>query len=216
MQDFYGKSSGPGALGSCFGGGFYIGTVTIPGPSSYYLVVSPLASGYALCQWSTTATLIGVGGCAADDETGGGFNLDGYCNTYDGMVNNTCETMRPNFSAGQWAATRTIGGFEDWYQPARRELRDCIYPNRLCLCTAERYYETFDNCTTPAQVTRFWSSNQIRQCDIGSSGATNRILTEAIFIGFCSDNSVFPGSGCEGVAQKVGSNGVRPVRRIPI
>jgi len=108
MSDFYGKSSfvTPTAFGQCDAtwGGIYMGTICAAG-SCYYLFVAPNATGCAQCRWKTTR-----------NATAGTSSLtDGFDNTY-GPLNNA------NHPAGNWCATRTIGGFSDWYLPAIDEL----------------------------------------------------------------------------------------------
>jgi len=98
------------ALGDSVQGGFYMGTICAAG-SCYYLVMAPNASGCACCIWKTTRTDSGVGAELCD----------GYGNTYDHLANAT-------HPAGNWTATRSIGGFSDWYLPARDEL-DQLYTN---------------------------------------------------------------------------------------
>ena len=97
-------------LGQSYCGGFYIGTIW-SASTCYYLIVAPNATGCAFCQWKTTRTA----------TTGTGSLVDGYSNTYGPMNNAT-------HPAGNWTATRTIGGFSDWYLPAKDELNQ-LYIN---------------------------------------------------------------------------------------
>ena len=79
--------------------------------TTYYLHVAPNATGCACCQWKTSNT-----------STSGTCSLvDGYANTYPALENST-------HPAGNWTATRTIGGFSDWYLPAIDEL-EVFYNN---------------------------------------------------------------------------------------
>jgi len=101
---------GAAALGDSVCGGFYMGTICAAS-TCYYLIVAPNATGCACCQWKTSNT-----------STSGTCSLvDGYANTYPAMEN----TSHP---AGNWTATRTIGGFSDWYLPAVDEL-EVFYNN---------------------------------------------------------------------------------------
>jgi len=93
------------ALGNPGCGGFYMGTICAAG-TCYNLIVAPNASGCACCQWKTSNTL----------TSGTGDDFDGFDNTYPAMENST-------HPAGNWTATRTIGGFSDWYLPAIEELQ---------------------------------------------------------------------------------------------
>jgi len=100
----------PTTLGESGGGGFYMGTIAAAG-TTYYLIVAPNATGCACCEWKTSNTST-AGTCSLDD---------GYANTYPALENST-------HPAGNWTATRTIGGFSDWYLPATDEL-EVFYNN---------------------------------------------------------------------------------------
>jgi len=91
-------------LGDSYNGGFYMGAITAAG-QCYALVVAPNATGCACCQWKTSRTATS-GTCSV---------VDGYANTYPALENS-------DHPAGNWTATRTIGGFSDWYLPSIDEL----------------------------------------------------------------------------------------------
>ncbi len=107
-------------LGDALGGGFYIGTTSV-GATCYYLIVAPNVSGCAQCAWKTTRTT----------TSGTSSLINGFANTYPAMQNTT-------HPAGNWTATRTIGGFSDWYLPARDELNQ-LYGNKNTLPAGEAF-----------------------------------------------------------------------------
>lgn len=121
MNDFYGKSYVPTALGQFYRGGYYGGTVA--SPANYYLLVAPNASGCAVCQWKTTNSV--TGSCTNSDCN---FN-NGYWNTFT-YLNNA------DHPAGNWTATRSINGFSDWYLPSRCELQ-LLYTNKSVMPTGQ-------------------------------------------------------------------------------
>jgi len=97
--------------GSSVSGGFYMGTIAAFAGACYYLIVAPNSTGCACCLWKTTSSA----------TAGTGSATDGYANTIPAMEN----SLHP---AGNFTATRTIGGFSDWYFPAIDEL-EVIYNN---------------------------------------------------------------------------------------
>ena len=120
----------PSTLGESTFGGFYMGTICAAF-SCYYLIMAPNATGCACCCWRINRTCSGVGSEQAD----------GYGNTYDHLANAT-------HPAGNWTATRSIGGLSDWYLPATCELKQ-LYNNRACAPVGEGFRTTF-----------YWSSSE--------------------------------------------------------
>jgi len=161
----------PEALGDSYQGGFYMGTIAAAG-TTYYLVVAPNATGCTECKWKTSNT-----------STSGTCSLvDGYANTYPALENST-------HPAGNWTATRTIGGFSDWYLPAIDEL-DVFYNNGGGDGAGDPLPsgEDFD-------ISRYWSSTE--------SG-----------YGFACGLNFY--SGSRNGSDKDSTSKVRAVRRVPI
>ena len=113
------KSSGP-AIGAAYQGGFFAGYIshTANGVATHALIVAPAATGatgtgYTLNtekQWKTTNT------------TTAGTN-----SSFDGAAN-SANMNDANHPAAQFCETLSIGGYTDWYLPARYEL-DIAYEN---------------------------------------------------------------------------------------
>lgn len=109
MDNFYSKSGGPTAFGQSFGGGYYTGTITTP--ANYYLIVAPNATGCASgCQWYSPFPFPTW---AASNAT---------CNCNNGYWNTYTYHTTTNYAAGNFARTRSIGNFSDWYLPSRYEM----------------------------------------------------------------------------------------------
>lgn len=127
----------PTVLGQAYGGGYYTGAIDAGGGSCYYLIVAPNATGCVFgCRWKTVSSVtVGTQCCS-----------DGYSNTYDALNNST-------HPAGYWTATRTIGGFTDWYLPSTNEL-GVMYTNKGSMPAGEGYVST--NTTGCG----YWSSSQ--------------------------------------------------------
>jgi hypothetical protein len=134
FSSFYGKSNVPPApttLGQVYNGGYYTGVINA-GVGCYYVSVAPNASGCAsCCIWKTGRTT------TADTNS----LVNGYSNTWGPMNNAT-------HPAGNFCATRSIGGFADWYLPASDELKT-MYVNKGSMPAGEQF------C-----VCAHWSSTQ--------------------------------------------------------
>jgi hypothetical protein len=102
----------PGAIGSAYEGGFYAGQISTAGNSvaDFYLVVAPVSSGEnSSVQWKTSST-----------------TTAGTTSVIDGPTN-SANMNNASHPAAQFCEGLTIGGFSDWYMPAKNELEVCYY-----------------------------------------------------------------------------------------
>jgi len=96
-------------VGSALGGGYFAGQIDQSG-TIYNLVVGPVASAQnASKQWKTSNT-----------------TTAGTTSVIDGPANSTAmnDVTHP---AAYFCEGLTIGGFSDWYFPAKNELEVCYY-----------------------------------------------------------------------------------------
>ena len=93
----------PTTIGQAYGGGFYGGKINVSG-TQYYLIVAPKATGDSALAWKTTATA----------TTGTTSVIDGPANS---AAMNDAEHPAAQFCEGL-----SIGGYTDWYMPAKNEL----------------------------------------------------------------------------------------------
>jgi hypothetical protein len=103
------------SIGDAYEGGFFAGFIshTDDGVATHGLIVAPSASGYngkATLQWKTTNTT--TAGATSD---------------FDGAIN-SANMNNASHPAAQYCEGLTIGGYSDWYLPARYEL-DIAYEN---------------------------------------------------------------------------------------
>ena len=113
----------PAVIGEPFGGGYFAGYIshTADGNPTHALIVAPRATGatgtgYTLTtnlQWKTANTT----------TAGTGSSFDGAANTAAMVTAGIANHPAANFCVGL-----SIGGFSDWYLPARYEL-DIAYFN---------------------------------------------------------------------------------------
>jgi hypothetical protein len=102
-------SSLPAAIGAAFGGGYFAGQISTAGNgiADFNLVVGPVASAESSLFFNT-----GTGNDPTDV-------IDGPANS--ATMNNA------SHPAAQFCESRTIGGYSDWYMPAKNELEVCYY-----------------------------------------------------------------------------------------
>lgn len=100
------------AIGTATGGGYYAGDISTAGNgvADFYLIVAPVASGQSTnIKWKTTNS----------STTGTSSVIDGPTNSA-----NMDNAAHP---AAQFCEGLSIGGYTDWYMPAKNELEICYY-----------------------------------------------------------------------------------------
>ena len=99
------------AIGSAFGGGYFAGQISTAGNgvADYNLVIGPVASAQSQLQWKTSGT-----------------TTVGTTSVIDGPTNSS-NMNNASHPAAQFCEGLTIGGFSDWYMPAKNELEVCYY-----------------------------------------------------------------------------------------
>lgn len=101
----------PTVPGTPFGGGYYVGIMDPPDGPRYALIVAPKAGGESVnIQYKTSETI----------DTGVSSYWNGQLNT-----ENINDAIHP---AAQFCSILNVGGFSDWYLPARDEL-EFLYRN---------------------------------------------------------------------------------------
>jgi hypothetical protein len=101
--------SGPTVIGQAFGGGYYAGKINDSG-TQYYLIVAPKATGESSSkQWKTTNT-----------------TTSGTSSVIDGP-SNSASMNNASHPAAQFCEGLSIGGYTDWYLPAKNELEVLYY-----------------------------------------------------------------------------------------
>jgi hypothetical protein len=105
----------PRVIGSAYEGGFYAGQISTAGNgvATHNLVIGPLSTAQNAKQWKNVNTT----------TAGADSVIDGPQNTAD-MVADGNSTVYP---AAHFCNDLTIGGFSDWYMPAKNELEVCYF-----------------------------------------------------------------------------------------
>ena len=200
-----GSTGGIPAIGSAYGGGFFAGQISTAGNgiADFNLVVGPVASAQnSSKQWKTTTTA--TAGTSSD--------IDGPTNSSN--MNNA------SHPAAQFCEGLTIGGFSDWYMPARNELEICYYNLKPTTATNNTSGGTNANAV-PTRTSNYTSGDpaQTSAADFQSTGAE---AFSAIYYWSSTEFSASKGWGdnfSNGYKQNVSKTSyepVRAVRRVPV
>lgn len=114
IQAASGAGGGLPEIGYFYQGGYFAGYIshTADGIATHGLIVAPKASGYnglSTLQWKTSTSA-----------------TSGTYSTYDGAAN-TANMTNTSHPAANYCAGLSIGGYSDWYLPARYELGIAYY-----------------------------------------------------------------------------------------
>lgn len=198
-------SYGPPAIGAAYGGGYYAGQISTAGTgvADYNLVVAPVSSGEsASLQWKTSNTL----------TAGTSSVIDGPTNSSN--MNNAAHP------AAQFCEGLSIGGFSDWYLPAKNELEVCYY-NLKPTTTANNTSSGANANSVPRRNTNYTSGTpaQTSATDFKDTGTQD--FASAYY--WCSTESStslawrqFFFYGFQSVQTKVNGHRVRAVRRVAV
>lgn len=100
-------------IGQAYEGGFFAGQIGVSGVATHNLVVAPLSTGQSTLAWKNANTA----------TPGADSDIDGPQNTAD-MVADGNSTVYP---CAHFCNNAVIGGFSDWYMPAKNELEVCYF-----------------------------------------------------------------------------------------
>lgn len=199
------SSAAPPTIGQSFGGGYYAGQISTAGNgvADYYLVVAPASSGQSAKQWKTT-----------NSATSGTKSLiDGPTNS-----SNMNDASHP---AAQFCKGLSIGGYSDWYMPAKNELEVCYYNLKPTTTTNDTSTGTNANSVPSRGNYSSGTPAQTSATDFQVTG-TERFLTstywsstEYISVGDYAWKQSFS-NGIQQYDTKNGTEYVRAVRRVPV
>jgi hypothetical protein len=204
--------SPPPILGQAFGGGFYAGEVSTAGNgvADYYLVVAPASTGVGYLAWKNVATA----------TPGADSTINGAQNTAD-MVADGNATVYP---IAHFCNDLVIGGYTDWYFPAKFELEICYFnlkptiagnngsfgANPYSVPTRTGNYTSGNPATNPAQTTvaafQDTGAEDFIPDNIAASNETS--TTNAYMKNF--------GNGADGSDNKTFPFNFRAIRKVPV
>lgn len=200
------------AIGAAFEGGFFAGTIshTANGVATHALIVAPAATGasgtdYTITtnlQWKTTNT-----------------TTAGTTSSFDGAAN-SANMNNASHPAAQFCEGLSIGGYTDWYLPARYELEIAYYNLKPTTGSNNTSYginaysvpARGSNYTagTPAQttVTAFQTGNSEAFVDANHWSSTENSSTSARYLNFSN--------GEQNANSKDNTNRVRAFRKLAL
>lgn len=132
-------------IGDSYEGGYFAGFIshTANGNATHGLIVAPRASGYnglSTLDWKTSTT-----------------SSFGTSSEYDGAAN-TANMANTSHPAANYCAGLSIGGYSDWYLPARYELEIAYYNLKPTTTSNTTSYGT-NNYAVPKRSSNYTSGN---------------------------------------------------------
>jgi hypothetical protein len=137
----------PGAIGSAYEGGFYAGDIstTANGVATHHLVIGPRSTAEnSSIQYKNANTAV----------PGADSDIDGPQNTAD-MVADGNSTVYP---AAHFCNNLSLGGFSDWYMPAKNELEVCYF-NLKPTTTSNNTSSGINPNAVPARASNYTSGD---------------------------------------------------------
>jgi hypothetical protein len=195
-------------VGSAVAGGFFAGQIGVSSVATHYLIVAPLSTGETTNQWKNTRTV----------TPGADSDINGPQNTAD-MVADGSSTVYP---CAHFCNDAVIGGFSDWYMPAKNELEVCYF-NLKPTTQINNTVSGINPNAVPARASNYTSGNpaQTSAAAFQSGGAEpfdiNYYWASTEFtVTTARIQTFFNGYQLSTYAFKNGSRPVRAVRRVPV
>lgn len=198
--------SAPTVIGQAFGGGYYAGKISTTGNgvATHYLIVAPRSSGESSKQWKTTNTTTGTTSVIAGPTNSANMN-------------------NASHPAAQFCEGLTIGGYSDWYMPAKNELEVCYYFLKPTTIYANNTGSGSNaNAVSPEPISTNYSSGSPAQTSATAFITGN---SEAFAADFYWSSTEYDATsawlqalsnGVQNPNPKNDSTYVRAVRRVPI
>lgn len=195
-------------IGEAFGGGFYAGAIstTENGVATHYLVIGPLSTAYAEnLQWKTTNT-----------ETPGTTSLiNGPSNSAN--MNNA------SHPAAQFCEGLSIGGYSDWYLPAKNEF-EVLYFNLKPTTNNNNTSSGINANSVPRRYSNYSSDGIPYQTSVSAFQQGNSQALVALFHWTSTANDAgvstawlqSPNNGNQLLSTKSDAAQVRAIRRVPV
>lgn len=207
QQGLWPEALPPTTIGQAYGGGFYAGKIAVGGGgvATHYLIVAPKATGEATKPW-------------------GSYGATGLTSSIDGPANSAALAARgAAYQAAVFCEGLTIGGYSDWYLPARNELEVLYYFLKPTTQANEPSYGANVNAVLPEPInTNYTSGSPAQTSAVGfKDGEVNAFVNGGYYWSSTDYTAgdawirIFSNGGMTSVT-KTNSTVFRAVRRIPI
>lgn len=197
----------PTVIGQAYGGGYYAGQIGASSVATHYLIVGPVASAENASKQYKNANTAVVG---ADSV------IDGPQNTAD-IVADGNSTVYP---AAHFCNDLVIGGFSDWYMPAKNELEVCYYNLKPTTASNDTGYGINANAI-PARASNYTTGTpaQTSAADFKNTGAED--FTTGVYWASTESSATtawiqYFSNGYQGNFDKSNNRRVRAVRRVAV
>jgi len=196
----------PTTIGQAYGGGFYAGKINVSG-TQYCLIVAPKASG------ENSSRTWGVYGVTTAQTS-----------VINGPTNSAVEAaLGASYEAATFCEGLTIGGYSDWYLPAKNELEVLYYFLKPTINVNNTSSGSNANAVSPEPISTNYTSGSPAQTSAGIGFRTGE--TNAFASGYywsSTENGASDAwlqsfsNGAQYNEVKGSSNYVRAVRRVPV
>jgi hypothetical protein len=197
----------PTTIGQSYGGGFYAGKINVSG-TQYYLIVAPKATGESLnISWGVVGTTTGI------------------TSVINGPTNSaSLAALGASYQAATFCEGLTIGGYTDWYLPAKNELEVLYYFLKPTTDVNDDTSGSNANAVSPEPISTNYTSGSPAQTSAGIGFRFGETNAFSLSSPFWSSTELTANAawlqeftnGNQDGTNKNYSRSVRAVRRIPV